>query len=295
MYRLAETITEQDAELEAALETKLFQPCGKLDLQRYGWTPPLGRSGKTLSHTAGDCTMLCGKRQEKIIPGAAIKEALENKLFEIREEEGRPVGRKERQSLKDELIFTMLPQALPKSSVEFGYYNQRDKLVYINVASAKKAEDFLTLLRESIGSLKVVPLATHNPITPVLTDWLRNGEAPEPFTLGEMCELRASKDERVIRFRKQDLSADEVRQHLDTGMHVRQLSLEWKESIQFVIDDELGIKSVKFSDELVEKAGDADPDSEAAMFDNEFAIMTAELSAFTRDLLTAFGGEAEIF
>jgi len=96
-----------------------------------------------------------------------------------------------------------------------------NRLIYVNVASSKKAEDFLSLLRESLGSVKAVPLGTHNPIAAVLTDWLRNGEAPSPFALGDICELRASKDERVIRFRKHDLSADEIKQHLDTGMHVQ--------------------------------------------------------------------------
>lgn len=295
IYRLTEAVELSDEELNEALETKLFQPCGKLDPMRYGWVSPLGRNGKSLTHSAGNCTMLCGKRQEKIIPNAAIKEALDNKIFEIREEEGRPVGRKERESMKDELIFSMLPQALPKSSVEFGYFNTRENLFYVNVSSAKKAEDFLSLLRETTGSLKAVPIGTHQPIMPILTEWVRNGEAPAPFALGDTCELRASKDERVVRFRKQDLSADEVRQHLDAGMHVRQLALEWKESISFVIDDELSIKSVKFSDELIEKAGDADADTEAAAFDNDFAIMTAEISVLTKDLLAAFGGESELY
>ncbi len=292
LYRLNAAL--DDSQLEERLSEKAFQPCGKLDPLKYGWVPPLGRKATLLSHTANGATLFCAKRQEKQIPAAALKEALENKLFEIQEEEGRPVGRKERQAIKDELIFTMLPQALPRSSTEVGYVHHADRMVLVNVSAAKKAEEFLSLLRESLGSLKAIPMSTHNPIAPVLTEWLRNGSAPTPFTLGEQCELRASKDERVIRFRKQDLSADEVRQHLDTGMHVRQLELNWRDTLSFVLDDEMAIKSMKFGDELLEKAGEADTDSAADAFDNEFTIMSAELSAFVKDLLEAFGGESEL-
>lgn len=295
IFRLTQALSATDQELNDLLESKLFQPCGKLDALRHGWTSPLGRSGKMLSHSNGGATMLCAKRQEKSVPSAALNEALENKIYEIREEEGRPVGRKEKQALKDELIFSMLPQALPRTSFEFGYVNAKDNLIYVNLSSAKKAEDFLTLLRESLGSLKAIPLSTHNPVPTVLTEWLRNGEALQPFALGDLCELRASKDERVIRFRKHDLSADELRQHLDTGMHVQRLSLVWKDTITFVIDEELAVKSISFSDELMEKVADVDSDGEAAAFDNDFAFMHAELAALTKDLLLAFGGESEAF
>lgn len=295
IFRLTQDFDSTEQALHDALETKLFQPCGKLDALKHGWVSPLGRSGKMLSHTNGHATMLCAKRQEKSVPNAALNDALETKIFEIREEEGRPVGNKEKQSIKDELIFSMLPQALPRTSFEFGYVHKQDNLIYVNLASVKKAEEFLSLLRESLGSLKAVPVGTHNPISPVLTDWLRNGEAPQPFALGEICELRASKDERVVRFRKHDLSADEVRQHLDTGMHVQRLALTWKDSISFVIDDELAVKSMSYSDELLEKVSDLNADSEAAAFDNDFAFMSAELSALTKDLLSAFGGESEGF
>lgn len=295
IFRLTQDIDTQEQVLHSALQERVFQPCGKLDALRHGWSSPLGRTGKQLSHSNGGATMLCAKRQEKSVPSAALNEALETKIFEIREEEGRPVGRKEKQALKDELIFSLLPQALPRTSFEYGYIHSPDKLVYINLASAKKAEDFLSLLRESLGSLKLVPLATHQPVAPTLSDWLRNGEAPAPFTLGDICELRASKDERVIRFRKHDLSADEVRQHLDTGMHVRRMSLTWKDTISFTIDEELAIKAISYSEELLDKVSDVASDGEAASFDNEFAFMHAELSAFTRDLLAAFGGESELF
>ena len=281
--------------LEQKLEDKLFQPCGKLDPIKYGWASPLGRTGKSLFHTAMGATMFCAKRQEKVLPSAAVNEALENRVFEIRENEGRPVGRKERMALKEDIVFTLLPQALTKTSLDYGYASPSAKLLVVNSTTSAKAESFLNLLRESLGELKVTPLNTHHPIPAMLTAWLREGKLPGMFELGEQCELRADKDERVVRFRKQDLSAAEVKQHLDTAMHVKRLSMIWREAIEFTLDDEFALKSLKYSDKLLEQLNDVDSDSAAAVFDSEFSLMTTELNALVAELLTIFGGESEVF
>lgn len=295
LYRVNGPIDTQDEALEDLLQEKLFQPCGKLDPVKYGWTSPLGRSGKTLHHSALGATMFCAKRQEKVLPNAAVNEALETKIFEIRENEGRPVGRKERAALKEDIVFALLPQALTKTSLDFGYISPAAKLLVVNSSASAKAESFLNLLRDSTGSLKVTPLNTHHPISPLLTQWVQTSQLPQNFELGEHCELRADKDERVIRFRKQDLSAAEVKQHLDNGMHVKRLCLVWREAIEFTIDDEFSIKGIKYGDKLLEQVDEVNTDSAEAAFDTEFSIMMTELNALVAELLSAFGGEGEVF
>jgi len=294
LYRLNSTL-EQEAQLELLLQNKLFQPCGKMDPVKYGWSAPLGRNGKSLTHSALGSTLFCAKRQEKILPNAAVNEALENKIYQIQQDEGRPVGRKERTALKEDIVFTLLPQALTKTSLDFGYVSPQAKLLVVNSASSAKAESFLTLLRESLGSLKVTPLRTHHPIPPELSSWLTNGKLPPHFEFGENCELRADKDERVIRFRKQDLTASEVLHHLETGMHVKRLSLLWRESIEFTLDDEFSLKGLKYSDKLLEKLDESEADTAEAVFDNEFTLMVIELNNLVNELLQAFGGDSEVF
>jgi recombination associated protein RdgC len=295
LYRLNSTIEHAGDELEKRLTDRLFQPCGKLDPVKYGWTSPLGRSGKTLTHSALGNTMFCAKREEKVLPSAAVNEALENKVFEIREQEGRPVGRKERMALKEDIVFSLLPQALTKASLDFGYVSPSAKLVVVNASASAKAEAFLNLLRDTTESLKVTPISTHHPIPPMLSAWLKDSRLPQHFEFGENCELRADKDERVVRFRKQDLTATEVKQHLESGMHVKRLTLIWREAIEFTIDDEFALKGLKYSDKLLEQLDDVDTDSAAAAFDSEFTLMTTELNALVAELLSAFGGESEIF
>jgi recombination associated protein RdgC len=291
LYRFTEPFTATAEELHQALSNQGFEPCGSLDQSRYGWVPPLGRHGREYIHTANGYIMISAKRQEKILPGAVVNEALEEKLIQINEEEGRSPGRKERQDLKDEIIFSLMPKAFTKSSVDFAYIAPQEGMLVVNAASAKRAENLISALREAVGSLPLIPVAPKNLPTQMMTLWLTSAEPPQGFALGEECELQAGTDGRIIRCKNVDLTADEVRSHLESGMFVKRLALTWNDAIHFVVDDELGIKRLKFEDTILGKADDQVTDSAAEQFDVEFSVMTLELSAFIRNLLDAFGGE----
>lgn len=294
LFRFTERFELTPEQLDQALAAQPFRPCGSQDLTTYGWTPPLGREGSEYVHAANGYIMICAKRQDKILPAAVVNEHLEEKAAEIKAEEGRPVGRKERQTLKDEIIFSLLPQAFAKSSRDFAYIAPSEGWIVVNAASAKRAEDLLSKLRESLGSLKVIPLVSQAAPAQVMTEWLRTNEAPGEFELGEDCELQAGKDSRVVRLRHQDLTAPEVTNHLDSGMYVSKLALSWKEAIHFVLDDQFALKQLKFDDALRDQAEDRKADSAAEEFDAEFAIMTLELSGLITSLLQACGGAEEL-
>src|SRR5690606_20809743 len=121
-------------------------------------------------------------------------------------------------------------------------------LIIVDSASAKRAEELLNLLRDSIGSLPVIPLNAPQQPDLTMTQWVRHGELPAGFELGDECELESPRDEgRVIRCKKQELTATEMLNHIETGMLIRKLALQWQEALQFVIDDELTVRRLKFS------------------------------------------------
>lgn len=290
LYKLTEPINK--LHLDELLERFQFTPCGSLDPVRYGFFPPLGE-GYLFTHDALEFTMICAKREEKILPAAAINLALEEKAKAIGEAESRSVGRKEKQSLKDEIIFSMLPKAFSKVSLEYAYIDHKENLIVVNSSSAKRAEDLLSKLREALGSLRCIPISAKNIPTQVMTHWLQTNQLPAHFELGEECELQAGKDARVIRCKKQDLTASEILSHIQSGMFVSKLSLDYREGITFVLDDQLSIKRLKFDDTVSEKSNERNPESKAEQFDADFAVMTIELRALIKDLLAAFGGETE--
>lgn len=293
LYRLTEAFAHTPEALSEALEAHPFKPCGSQELQRSGWVPPASADSQDYVHVTNGYIMICARREEKLLPAGVINEHLEEKLAVIREEEGRPVGRKERQSLKDEVIFDLLPRAFTKSSRDYAFIAPKEGMILVNSASAKRAEDLLSQLRESLGSLKAIPLTPQQPIPQLMTHWLRGEPLPGDFELGEECELQAGKDSRVIRCKNLDLSAPEIISHLDSGMFASRLAISWKEAIHFVLDDQFALKRLKFEDALLEKAQDGNPETAAEAFDADFAIMSLELSALVTALLEAFGGPSE--
>lgn len=293
LYRLAEPWTLSTEALNEKLAEFCFNPCGSLDPMRYGFEPPLGRHGSEFVHATNGYIMICAKKQEKILPSGVIKEQLEEKVLAISEAESRSLSRKERDGLKDEIIFSLLPKAFTKSSLDYAYIAPQENLIVVNASSAKRAEDLLSKLREALGSLRCLPITAKNLPIQVMTHWLRASEAPHQFELGEECELQASKDGRIIRCKQQDLTASEILSHLESGMHVSKIALTWKEAIHCVIDDQLAIKRLKFEDSISEKANERNPDSKAEQFDADFSIMTLELKAFIAALMAAFGGEGD--
>lgn len=290
IYTLTEKFTLSPEALHEALTETAFIPCGKMDISRYGWISPLGPNGQSLTHAANGYIMISAKRQDKVLPASAIKEQLDEKIYAIQQSESRSLGRKERDNLKDEIIFSMLPVAFVKSSIDFAYIAVREKLIVVNAASASRSEDLLSALREALGSLKVLPLTPQQPPIQIMTRWVKSGKLPADFTLGDECELKADHDERVIRCKKVDLHDDQLQHHLNTDMYVNKLAIHWKEGIQCILDEQLACKRVKFSNDLTEPTGGRTPESMEEQFDADFSIMTLELSAFISALIKAFGG-----
>lgn len=280
----AETLHEQ-------LADHVFVPCASQDLNRTGWTPPLGRHGSEFVHAVNGYLMICLKRQDKLLPPAVVNEELEEKALAIEESESRKLPRKERQTLKDEIMFSLLPKAFARSSLQYAYISPKDNLLVIDASSDKRAEELLSELREAVGSLSAIPLTAKNQPIDVMTHWVNSGQPTENFELGEECELRDNADVKsVIRCKNQDLAATEIVNHLKTGMHVSKLALSWQERIECVIDEKLSIKRLRFSDLVQEKASEVEADDAVQQFDVDFSIMTLELSGFLKALTGAFGG-----
>ncbi len=291
LYRFTKSF-ELDAEtLGRQLGEHSFVPCGSQDTTRSGWVPPLGRHGSEFVHATSGYLMVCCKRQDKLLPAAVVNEALEEKVLQIEEREARKLPAKQRRSLKDEVIFSLLPKAFARSSLQYAYISPRDNLLVVDAASSKRAEELIDDLRTALGSLSVIPLASKNQPIEIMTQWVNSAQPAPGFELGEECELRDNADiSCLIRCKNQNLAAAEIVSHLKTGMHVSKLALNWQQRVEFLLDEKLAIKRLRFSDLVQEQADEIEADDVATRFDVDFSIMALELSGFFEALVGAFGG-----
>lgn len=294
VYRMTRDIQISAETLETQLSALAFTPCGSQDMMRVGWVSPMGSHGETLTHAAGNQILICMQREEKILPSSVIKKELWAKIEKLEGEQHRKLKKTEKDSLKDEVIHTLLPRAFSRESQTYLWIDNDNQRIVVDANSAKRAEDALALLRKTLGSLPVTPMMLANPIELTLTDWVSKNELPKEFMLQDEAELKAILEEGgVIRCKHQDLITDEIATHIESGKYVTKLALEWEERIQFTLSDDFTIKKIKFSASLREQNDDIDREDVAQRFDADFVLFSGELSRMFNSLIDALGGEAQ--
>ena len=293
VYRLTAPLELDPEQLEQALASRPARPCGSQEALSYGFIAPLGKGEDApLVHAANGYLLIAARREERMLPGSVVRDELQEKVEEIETAQMRKVYKKERDQLKDEIIHTLMPRAFVRRSLTRAALDLQGGLIYVDAGSPKKAEELLSTLRELLGSLPLRPLNVKVAPTASFTDWVRSGTIGCGLSLGDECELRdTAEDGGIVRCKRQDLSSDEVQNHLNAGKLVTRLSLDWSEKLTFALDDKLAIKRLRFCDLLQEQA-DTDGGDEASARDSaSFVLMMLTLAEFLPRLLEAMGGE----
>lgn len=77
-------------------------------------------------------------QRRKILPSPVIKQALEAKIFKLEAEQGRKLKKTEKDSLKDEVLHSLLPRAFSRFSQTMMWIDTVNDLIMVDCASAKK-------------------------------------------------------------------------------------------------------------------------------------------------------------
>lgn len=293
VYRLTQPVDFSTEALENALSSKPARPCASQELTTYGFVAPLGKGADApLVHASQGFLLIAARKEERILPGSVVRDALKEKVDEIEAEQMRKVYKKERDQLKDDIVQTLLPRAFLRRSSTFAAIAPEQGLILVDASSPKRAEDLLSTLREAIGSLPLRPVSVKIAPSATLTEWLKTRQAVADFHVLDECELRDThEDGGLVRCKRQDLAGEEIQLHLSSGKQVTQLSLAWQDKLSFVLDDKLVVKRLRFEDLLQEQADQDAGDDAQAQFDASFTLMMLTLIDFIPALLDALGGE----
>jgi recombination associated protein RdgC len=293
-YKFKQDISYQQEEFEKALEQDIFRPCGSQDLSTFGWTKALGKHGQMLSHFSQKSILVCAKREEKVLPAAVVNELVAEKVEQIEAEENRPVKKKEKDEIKENLLHSLLPQAFKKSSLQFAFIDLEKGWLVVNSGSFNKAEELLALLRKSIGSLPVVPAFVNFDLGLFLTDWLSKMAPPAGFEIGLDADLQEPDENGAqVKLKQHDLSSDEVQNHLENGKQVTKLALDWNERIKFMLVEDGSIKRISYSEVLKDENADIPKEDMLVKLDADFMLASEELKLMLEDLLSSLGDAEE--
>lgn len=287
LFKFEKDFTLNAEELHDELIKKPFTPCSATQRESLGWVAPIS-SGESMTHSSSKNILFTMARQERVLPSAVVKEALDEKVEAIQDSENRKVGSKEKKEIREEIEDQLLPRAFTRTQKMDAWIDPSNGWLILNTTSAPRAEEFATLLRKTIGSLPIaLPQSEVSPAV-AMTQWLTSCELPAPFTLGFECELKNQGDDKgTAVFKQHDLTLDEIQTSLKAGKFVSKLAIEWDEKISFVLTEELQIKKLKFLDVLDEQIQDNDPQTHEEHIDIEFALMTVEVASLLIDLMKA--------
>jgi len=289
VFRLTEPFSWSPEQMADKLSGLTFKPCSAHQEKNFGWTAPVGQS---LAHSCNGFVMVCGKQEEKVLPAAVVNELLQEKITAAEDRQGKKLSKKDKSSIKDELMFELLPRAFSFSRKTYAYVDTKSGWLIVDAASAKAAEELLSNLRKCLGSLPVVPLNTVAKPIETMTAWLSSGDVPENVTIADECELRSPEEAGgIIRCKRHDLAVPEIKNHLESGKQVIKLALNWSDRIAFVLDENLAMKRLKFLDVLQDEIADIEAEDETARFDADFSVMSLEIAHLLPHLLEWFGGE----
>ncbi|MCE0733390.1 recombination-associated protein RdgC [Halomonas sp. G15] len=294
LYRLHDAPELDAATLEEALAEQAARPLGGQDPRRLGWTFPGGRADTARLHELQGQRLLSALRQERLLPASVVKEEVDERAAEVETREGRKLRRQEKIAIKEQVVEELLPRAFVRSQKIDLWWDTRRRLIGINASSRTRAEELLDLLRETLGSLKVTPLATQVMPMRAMTQWLTDpASRPADLVMGDQVELKAKGDDGVLRARQVDLDSDEIQQLLESGRQASKLAVEVEGRLSFVLHDDLALKSLRFGDALIDEANATDDGDDALLrLDTDFVLMAQALGENTERLIAWLGGEA---
>jgi recombination associated protein RdgC len=298
LFRLAEGLAEglelTPAQLEEKLAAHQARPCGTTELMTYGWSSPFNKPGLNLVHASNGCMLFAVCKEERILPGSVVREAVQEKIAAIETEQGRTVYRKEKAQLKDEVIFALLPRAFIKRKLTYAYLDPSAGLLVIESSSRNKAEELTVLLRQSLGSLKLAPINTKASPSLTMTGWLLQETIPQEFNLEDSCSMLDPKTgEGLVKYQRHDLTEKEVQAHLQAGKQLTQLALTWQDKLTFVLHEDLSIKRIRCLELIQEKSKESAAETAEEQLDADFTLMSLEFRELFTAIFAAFEGLAE--
>ncbi len=277
-------------ELNTQLMEAEFAPCQGLDWFSEGFSAPMSQQPDLLAFAADNTYRIHLKKEDKVLPAAVIRDILDDKVLQIQESEGRTVGRKEKQEIKDNITDDLLPRAFTRSSKIEAIIDDKNHFLLINQSNSNKAENLLSKLRQALGSLEARLPKTKQSPSSLMTEWLAQKHAAGGFELDCDCELKGSGDAApVIKIANQDLTVDEVTQHLDTGKVVTQMGLTWHDQLRFILTQDLTLKRIQYLDVLQEEAESHGDDAHSLMLASQI-LMCEALGTMLNELIGHLGG-----
>lgn len=275
----------EELDLTNLLNNEILKPCPPHARFIYGWVPAISNE---LVYSLSGCSIICLGKEERILPRSVIQKHLAEKIKLLEEQRGFAVKRAEKGQMAEDIEFDLLPKAFCLQKKLYALLDHISKRLIINTSSNNQATQLLALLRKSIPGIKLTPIQTENNLAMTFASWIKNPDTlPKSLDLASNCLLFSEDDEKKqFNCKGYELPASEVHSLLSQGLVAAEISLIWKERIQFTLTQSLTFKKLKCLDYLVDEFYEAkELDKDTSQQDAAITLLAQELRDLFNDLL----------
>lgn len=253
--------------LRSALAAQAFCPIGSLESSTCGFVAPVSEGD--LVFTSGEFSACALRIDKKTIPGSAVKQKTHERAQEIETRQGFKPGRKQMKEIKERVINSLLPLAIPSTKI-VNFYLLGTAYLVIDTTSAAVADQVMGLLAKvlnpfplSLWSLKQSPASC-------MTGWLALDEAPTGFSIDQMAQMKAAGESRAsVTWKNENIDCQQAAEHAARGKQVIKMAMTHLDQVSFALDEHAKISAIKLlglKDQDTQSAADELQTKEADLF-----------------------------
>lgn len=274
-YQMEGQWPDSEQALSTALMENTFEPCGKFSEKSAGWEAPGGDDQDDLCRRIMGADLLQLRTQSRIVPPAAIKEALEARIVEFRHRTRLNPPRRELIRMKMETRDELLSRALLKSERTRACVIPSISLMAIDVATATKAEWLIDQLRPCLPGVRWTPLEFAKRPDAIMKRMFQ-GDLPAGFGLGQECRMQSPADARSTgTWRRVDISDAAIQKHVEDGMRLTHLGLTFDEVMSFTLAEDGSIGKLDLL--AADPADRPDEEDALAQLDTDFSLLAGSI------------------
>jgi recombination associated protein RdgC len=282
LYRLPRGWSMTAAELEQKLATRPLAACTGLQLQSRGWVAPAETAA--LVYSQEKHLLIALGVEQKLLPGAVVRQAADARAAEYERLKGFKPGRKMMREVREQVTAELLPRAFVRQRRLLAWIDLQTGWIAVDSSSNARAEELIESLRDTLGELPVSLVETEHAPSATLTAWLASGNPPGALALDDAAKIVGSDASKpTVSYTRHPLEGEEgLKRHIADGKFATELAMTWNERIAFVLTEKLQVRRVKFL--AVKEDDDQVAQNPEEQFDIDFALTVGELRALVADL-----------
>lgn len=289
IFNFGQNIPDNPANCQIAIKEELA-PMQISDLEQIAWASPYGPGHESYICAGSGFIFLTVARLQTLMQPSIISQYVAEKISIIRNQEQREPSKREKIALKEKITEEIRAKALIKKQMITILIDTNNRRLIIASSQKSVVDACLDLIYKTFPKVSLSQIETQIPAISAMKSWLTDKNLNTKLTLLPECELRNSNENSVIKFKGLDLHSESILNHICEDTLVQKLSLVFDEKVQFVLNADGSITSIKFLEYVQTAKANIFTENMQAEIDADLIVSADALTECLNSLISILGG-----